>query len=48
VPALLNFADVVTREKAGVVVEGNQEAFGEAMADLLSQPILCREMGNNG
>ena len=23
-------------------------AFGEAMADLLSQPILCREMGNNG
>jgi glycosyltransferase involved in cell wall biosynthesis len=48
VPAVPNFADVVTREKAGVVVEGNQEAFGEAMADLLSQPVLCREMGNNG
>jgi len=48
VPAVPNFADVVTREKAGVVVEGNQEAFGEAMADLLSQPVMCREMGNNG
>jgi len=41
-------ADIVKEHGAGMVVEGNPEALGKRVSDLLSKPELLKEMGLQG
>jgi glycosyltransferase involved in cell wall biosynthesis len=48
VTAEVGAAEIVQRCKGGIVTEGNAEAFGAAIGQLLENPGLARTMGEAG